>query len=93
MAFAHRNDFVRIFAQHKGGCQSADGGHAAGGCLGTGQSERAVLPNFEVEVVSVRPVWSGASAEDVERSITVPLEQTLRTTDGLDKMTSTSSQA
>jgi multidrug efflux pump subunit AcrB len=50
------------------------------------------FPNFEVEVVNVRTVWSGASAEDVERSITVPLEQALRTTDGLEEMSSTSSQ-
>ena len=50
------------------------------------------FPDFELEVITVRTVWSGASAEDVERSITVPLEQALRTVDGLDKMTSTSSQ-
>jgi multidrug efflux pump subunit AcrB len=40
----------------------------------------------------VRVVWSGASAEDVERGITDPLEQRLRSVDGLKKMTSTSAQ-
>ncbi len=49
------------------------------------------FPDFEVEVVTVRTVWAGASAEDVETAITLPLEQALRTTAQLDQLTSTSS--
>jgi multidrug efflux pump subunit AcrB len=49
------------------------------------------FPNFALEMVQVRVVWPGANAEDVERSITVPIEQALRNEDGLDQMTSTSS--
>jgi len=44
-------------------------------------------------VVSVRVVWSGASAEDIEQGITNPLEQRLRSVQGLKKMTSTSAQS
>jgi multidrug efflux pump subunit AcrB len=51
---------------------------------------RQFLPNFALDVVSVRVVWSGASAEDVERSITTPLEQELRSANGLKKLSSTS---
>ena len=50
------------------------------------------FPNFEVEVVSVRTVWPGASAEDVESAVTLPLEQALRATSNLENMTSTSSE-
>lgn len=50
------------------------------------------FPDFEVEVVTVSTVWPGASAEDVEASVTLPLEQALRTTAQLDKLTSTSSE-
>ena len=39
------------------------------------------FPTFELDVITVRVVWSGASAEDVESAITLPLEQELR---GLD---------
>ncbi|MCP5439603.1 MAG: efflux RND transporter permease subunit [Chromatiaceae bacterium] len=92
MAFAHRNDFVGIFAQHKVAANLLMVVMLLAGAWGLANLNVQFFPNFEVEVVSVRTVWSGASAEDVERSITVPLEQTLRTTDGLDKMTSTSSQ-
>jgi multidrug efflux pump subunit AcrB len=48
------------------------------------------FPNFALDFVSVRVVWTGASAEDVETGIVTPLEQELRTVDGLRNMTSTS---
>lgn len=49
------------------------------------------FPTFNLDIVSVRVVWTGASAEDVEAGLTVPLEQSLRSVDGLKSMTSTSS--
>jgi len=51
------------------------------------------FPTFALDVVSVQVVWSGASAEDVEQGITNPLEQRLRSVDGIKKMTSTSAQS
>ncbi|MDD3517822.1 MAG: efflux RND transporter permease subunit [Chromatiales bacterium] len=48
------------------------------------------FPNFALDIVTVRVVWSGATAEDVETGITLPLERELRTVDGLRTMTSTS---
>lgn len=49
------------------------------------------FPNFELDYASVRIVWPGANAEDVEASITDPIERVLRNIDNLDEMTSTSS--
>ncbi len=48
------------------------------------------FPNFELDYATVRVVWPGANAEDVETSITDPIERVLRNLDGLDEMTSTS---
>ncbi|PWG64032.1 efflux RND transporter permease subunit [Spiribacter halobius] len=48
------------------------------------------FPNFELDFITVEVPWSGASAEDVERAVIEPLEQDLRTVDGLRAMTSTS---
>lgn len=48
------------------------------------------LPNFNIEIVSVNVVWNGASAEDIEKSITNPLEREFRDLDGLKKMDSAS---
>jgi multidrug efflux pump subunit AcrB len=49
------------------------------------------FPKFELDYASVRVVWPGANAEDVERSITQPIERVLKTVDNVDEMTSTSS--
>jgi multidrug efflux pump subunit AcrB len=53
---------------------------------------RQFFPNFALDFVTVRVIWPGASAEDVEQSITVPLEQALRNIDGAKEMTSTSTR-
>lgn len=50
------------------------------------------FPTFQLDIISVRVVWTGASAEDVEVGITTPLEERLKTVDGLKRMTSTSAQ-
>ncbi len=48
------------------------------------------FPNFELDLITVSTVWSGASSEDVEAGLTIPLEQRLRSIDRLKEMTSTS---
>lgn len=50
------------------------------------------FPTFSLEIISVRVAWVGASAEDIEAGVTLPLEQTLRSVDGLKSMTSTSTR-
>ncbi|WP_286221526.1 efflux RND transporter permease subunit [Marinobacter apostichopi] len=64
-----------------------------GGVLALTRMNMQFFPTFALDIVSVRVVWSGASAEDVEQGITDPLEQRLRSIDGLKKMTSTSAQS
>ncbi|OAD21824.1 Acriflavin resistance protein, partial [Candidatus Thiomargarita nelsonii] len=48
------------------------------------------LPNFALDFIVVTVVWTGSTAEDVEISITRPIEQELRTLDHVRKMNSTS---
>ncbi len=48
------------------------------------------FPNFELDQISVSTVWSGASSEDIETGITLPLEQRLRSIDHLKEFSSTS---
>ncbi len=92
MIFQHRNDVIGVFAQHKVAANLLMVIMLLAGVWGLANLNVQFFPNFEVEIVTVRTTWSGASAEDVARSVTVPLEQALRSTDGLDKMSSTSSQ-
>ncbi len=47
------------------------------------------FPSFELEYITISVPWSGASAEDVERSILIPMEQELKNLTNIKKMTST----
>jgi len=89
---SHRNDLIGTFAQHRVAANLLMTIMILAGAWGLSSLNVQFFPNFEVEVVSVRTVWLGASAEDVERSLTLPLEQALRGVDGLEKMTSTSTR-
>ena len=62
------------------------------GLFALGKLNRQFFPNFALDYISVRIVWPGASTEDVERSITVPVEQALRSLDDVKEMTSTSTR-
>ena len=60
------------------------------GYIGLQKLNIQFFPNFELDRITVRTIWSGASAEDIESGITIPLEQRLRGLDRLKEMTSTS---
>ena len=47
------------------------------------------FPSFELEYITISVPWSGASAEDVESSVIIPMEQELKTLTEVKKMTST----
>ena len=62
------------------------------GVWGIKQLNTQFLPTFQIENVTVQIDWSGASAEDVEDLITLPLEQSLRDIDHVKRMTSSSTE-
>ena len=62
------------------------------GAIGIMRMNVQFFPSFDLDIISVRVVWVGASAEDVESAITTPLEERLRTLNGLKRMSSTSTQ-
>ena len=62
------------------------------GLLALSRLNTQFFPTFDVRMVTVRVVWPGATAEDVERSITIPIEQELRSVEGVEKLTSTSAR-
>ena len=62
------------------------------GVVGIMRMNVQFFPSFDLDIISVRVVWIGASAEDVESAITTPLEERLRTLSGLKRMSSTSTQ-
>src|SRR5690554_2630081 len=85
-----RKGIISFFARHRVAANLVMLVMLVGGVLALTRMNTQFFPTFALDIVSVRVVWSGASAEDVERGITSPLEQRLRSVDGLKKMTSTS---
>ena len=62
------------------------------GFWGINKLNTQFFPSFNIDNASVRVVWSGASAEDVEELITTSIEQALQDVDFVKQMTSTSSE-
>jgi len=91
-AYSHRDDLLGVFAHHKVAANLLMTIMILCGVLALDRLNVQFFPSFDLDIVTVRVVWSGASAEDVEDGITNPLEQRLRTLDSLYKMTSTSAQ-
>lgn len=84
--------FIHMFARHPVAANLLMAIMIILGSYSLMKLNRQFFPNFALDYVSVRIIWPGASAEDVEQSITIPLEQALRTLDGAKEMTSTSTR-
>ncbi len=54
---------------------------------------RELFPNISFEVITVRTIYPGASALDIEKAITIPLEEDLKEIDSVRKLTSVSTQS
>jgi len=88
----HNSDLVGLFAHHKVAANLLMLIMILSGLLALDRLNVQFFPSFDLDIVTVRVVWTGASAEDIEDGITVPLEQRLRTVDNLYRLTSTSTQ-
>lgn len=84
------NDLIALFANHKVAANLLMVIMIIVGLLALKKHQVLFFPNFELDVISVSTVWAGASAEDVENAITIPLEQRLKNIDFLDEMNSSS---
>jgi len=86
----HRDDLLGIFAKHKVAPNLLMIIMLLAGAVALKKLNVQFFPTFELDIISVSTVWSGASSEDVERAITIPLEQRLRNIDQLKEMSSSS---
>ncbi len=82
--------FIARFIHHRVAANLLMGLLVLSGLWAASKLNTQFFPNFALDIITVRIAWSGASAEDVERAITIPLEQELRNVDGLHRLSSTS---
>ena len=90
MQAAAKQDFLSLFIHHRVASNLMMVLIVLLGIWALSKLNTQIMPSFTLDIVQVRTLWSGASAEDVEKSVTKPLEQELFTLDNLDKISSTS---
>ncbi len=90
MSEARPRGLIRLFARHRVAANLLMLLMILAGSWALAKLNTQFFPTFELDIISVRVTWSGASAEDVERGITIPLEQAMRSVDNLHSITSTS---
>ncbi len=80
---------IRLFAEHKVACNMLMVVMVLLGIWGLQHINTQLNPNQTFNYIEVNITWPGASAEDVERLITKPVEYQLRTLDNVRELTST----
>ncbi len=85
-----KHGLIGLFAKHRVAPNLLMVMMILAGLLALNKLNIQFFPNFELDSISVSTIWSGASAEDIETAITIPLEQRLRTIDQLKEMFSSS---
>ena len=83
---------IRTFAIHKVASNLLMFLMIIAGLWGIKKLNTQFFPTFELDVINIQVNWSGAAAEDVERNITIPIEQELKGTNNIDELLSTSNQ-
>ncbi len=63
-----------------------------GGLLASMTIKKEVFPEFELDIVHVAIGYPGATPEEVERSLLLPMEAALADVDGIDEMTATANE-
>ncbi len=92
MAFRHKTDLIGIFSSHPVAANLLMAMMLLFGIWSVSKLNTQFFPNFDIDFATISVVWTGASAEDVERLITTPIEQELRDLDGVKELTSSSAE-
>ena len=90
MSLEPRNNLLGLLAGHSVAANLMMTMMIIAGIWGLSKLNVQFFPNFDIDFVSVKVVWVGASAEDIEKLITEPLEQQLRGVDRAKELRSRS---
>ncbi len=78
--------FVQLFTTHKVAANLLMSLMILAGLMGLNKLNTQFFPEFELDVIVVQVVWPGASAEDVQDAITIPIEQQLKSVNYIRKV-------
>ena len=83
-----RAGLIETFTRHPVACNLLMVIMLLAGAAALTRLNTQTYPNFDVNVITVRIAWTGATAEDVEAAITAPLERELLNLGALKEVTS-----
>ena len=63
-----------------------------GGLIYAGQIKKEVFPDFELDFVTIRVPYPGASPEEVERGLILAVEEAVQGLDGIKQVTSSANE-
>jgi len=64
-----------------------------GGYFAVRAMQRETYPEFSLDIISIEVAYPGASPEDVEQAVCVPLEEAIADVEGVHELTSAASEA
>lgn len=82
--------FVHLFARHKVAANLLMVLMILAGLLGVDRLRTQFFPSFELDVITVSVVWPGATAEDAQEGLTVPIENAIEELAVIDSIDATS---
>lgn len=62
------------------------------GIWGVKKLNTQFFPTFELDIITIQVTWSGATAEDMERSVILPIEEELKSLPDIDSYFATANQ-
>ena len=69
--------FVHMFAKHRVAANLLMVIMIIAGAIGVDRLRTQFFPTFELDIITVSVAWSGATAEDVQEGLTIPIENTV----------------
>jgi multidrug efflux pump subunit AcrB len=63
-----------------------------GGLMTAPRIKQTIMPDFEFDYVSVTVVYPGASPEEIEKSVTVRIEEEIEDVEGIEELTSSANE-
>jgi len=84
------NNLLGVLARHPVAANLLMAMMIIAGLWGLSRLNTQFFPNFDIDFISVEVSWVGASAEDIEKLVTNPIEQELKSVDRVKELSSRS---
>jgi multidrug efflux pump subunit AcrB len=86
------NAAIAWFARNHVAANLLMGAILIGGVMTAPTIKQTIMPDFELDYVSVTIVYPGASPEEIEKSVTIRVEEALEGVDGIEQITSSANE-